>query len=58
MNKLLRHISEHLATVLLVLGSAAVCVGAGCIFIPAGILTAGFFSLAAGWLLIKGGDGS
>lgn len=57
MNKLLRYIAEHLATGLLVLGGALVSAGVGCFCVPAGVITTGCFSLAAGWLLIKGGDG-
>ena len=50
MKKLLKQLGVTLPTVLLVLGAAAVS-----FCVPAGIITAGCFSMAAGWLLIKGG---
>ena len=55
MKKLLKQLNEALPTVLLVLGAAAVSCGVAWLCVPAGIITGGCFSMAAGWLLIKGG---
>ena len=55
MSKLLKIIQEDLPTALLVLGAGAVSVGVGWFCVPAGIITGGCFSMAAGWRLIKGG---
>lgn len=55
MSKFLKIFCVNLPTVLLVLGAAAVSVGFGWLCVPAGIITGGCFSVAAGWLLIKGG---
>lgn len=55
MKELLKKIDEALPTVLLAFGAAAVSSGVALFCIPAGIITGGCFSMAAGWLLIKGG---
>lgn len=55
MKKLLNQINDGLPTVLLVLGAAAVSFGVAMVCMPAGVITGGCFSMAAGWLLIKGG---
>lgn len=57
MKKLRKYLDTALPTVLLVLGAAAVSCGIAWICVPAGIIAAGCFSLAAGWLLIRGGAG-
>ena len=57
MKKLLKQFEEALPTVLLALGAAAVSWGVGWICLPAGIITAGCFSMTAGWLLIRGEGG-
>ena len=55
MKELLKKIDEALPTVLLAFGAAAVSSGVALFCIPVGIITGGCFSMAAGWLLIKGG---
>lgn len=56
MKKLLKQLGAALPSLLLTLGAAALAVGAGMIFVPAGVLTGGVLSLAAGWLLVRGGE--
>ena len=58
MSTILKIFCVNPPTVLLVLGAAAVSVGVGWLCVPAGIITGGCFSMAAGWILIKGGGTS
>ena len=55
MKKLLKQLGVTLPTVLLVAGAAAVSCGVSWFCVPAGIITGGCFSMAAGGLLIKRG---
>ena len=52
----MRYLRESLPTVLLALGAAVVSAGIGWVWPPAGVVAGGCFLLAAGWLLIRGGD--
>lgn len=55
--KIRNRITAALPTVLLVLGAIAVSVGIGMVYIPAGVISGGGWTLLGGVLLIKGGDG-
>lgn len=55
MKELLKQLNDSLPTLLLVVGAASVSFGVALFCVPAGIITGGCFSMAAGWLLIKGG---
>lgn len=55
--KIRKQIIALLPTVLLVLGAVAVSFGVGMIYIPAGVISGGGWTLLGGVLLIKGGDG-
>lgn len=48
--------SGVLTVLLLTVGATAVAFGAGLIFLPAGFITGGVLAVAAGILLVLGGD--
>ena len=57
MKKLLKGIRELIPTALLAAGAVLIAGGVGMICIPAGVITGGVLSVAAGCLMILGGGG-
>lgn len=47
--------ADHVPDALMVGGAAAVAIGAGQVYAPAGWIVGGTFALVAGWLLSRGG---
>ena len=56
MKKLLNGIRELIPTALLAAGAAFIAYGVGMICIPAGVITGGVLSVAAGALMTLGSD--
>lgn len=55
MKRFKQFISELVPSVLLAGGAAAVAVGIGLIYMPAGVIAAGVAMIALGWTLVLGG---
>ncbi len=55
MRRLLEALAASVPTVLVILGAAAVAVGVGMIYLPAGVIAGGLLTAAAGVVLIRGG---
>lgn len=49
---------ELLSDALVCIGAAAVAVGAGLIYLPAGVMIGGFGAIWIGWLIARGGGGT
>ena len=47
---------EIISDVLLVAGGTAVSIGAGMVYIAAGVIVGGVLAMAFGWLIALGGD--
>lgn len=59
LRKLAKALGTAMPTVLVLLGAAAVAVGVGMIYLPAGVIAGGVLSALAGYVLIRGGgDGT
>lgn len=57
LKKALAGAAAALPTALLLSGAGTVAVGAGLIYLPAGVIALGLLSMAAGVILIRGGGG-
>ncbi len=57
MKKIANGLARHLAELALIGGAAAVAIGAGMIFLPAGLIAGGGLVMAGAVLLIWGEDG-
>lgn len=58
MKKLLKNLARYAVDLVLVAGAAAVAVGAGMIYLPAGLITGGVLAIAGAVLSsLSGGDG-
>ncbi len=55
MKRLWEALAAAAPTVLVVLGAAAMAVGIGMIYLPAGVIAGGALSVLAGVVLIRGG---
>lgn len=54
MKKLVKGLSSCMTEIVLLLGAAAVAVGTGMIFLPAGIIAGGVLAMAGAVLAVKG----
>ncbi len=58
MRKLIKNLAQYAIDLVLVAGAAAVAVGAGMIYLPAGLITGGVLAIAGAVLSsLSGGDG-
>ncbi len=58
MRKLIKNLARYAIDLVLVAGAAAVAVGAGMIYLPAGLITGGVLAIAGAVLSsLSGGDG-
>lgn len=55
MKKLLKNLARYAVDLVLVTGAAAVAVGAGMIYLPAGLITGGVLAMAGAVLSTLGG---
>ena len=57
MRKLKKALGRYAADLILVAGAAAVAVGAGMVYLPAGLIAGGVLAMAGAVLFTLGGDG-
>lgn len=57
MRKIVKCLARHLGELVLLAGGAAVAVGTGMIYLPAGLITGGVLAIAGALLSIWGEDG-
>ena len=58
MRKLKKALGRYAADLILVAGAAAVAVGAGMVYLPAGLIPGGVLAMAGAVLFTLGGDGN